>query len=396
MSHLWTYLGFPISDDKLYTHLPRLHALVVRSQQAPVDIVFLWGRRNDISPTEVPRNYPISVEILDSLKDLAPRWRHVTLNIAQPFGQMLADTLRGNFPFLESLSLEFEGGDMEFPRAPRLTRVYLAGNKFCPFTAQHCTPCLSKLAVCGFNSDRLALNAEGWRGSPAVMHFEGIGERPHDPLVFSHLRVLVLEEPTYLRLIRAPSLRALTLNTTRLREIQDLTLTQFVCIQHLALYGRVDRTAIPALAQFYNITQLSFEVTRYVQRTWPPRSFWHNTGWDTSSATDRNVQVMSGTLSAMAKHSPLIWPLLERICFGYMGVRTNWPFIPLQELIDFITLRNGQARVTDVKAIDGSPPSRLAKIREIVVEKMYPISLASQLRMMSCKTAQIQDSVLAL
>ncbi|KAH7096920.1 hypothetical protein BKA62DRAFT_718088 [Auriculariales sp. MPI-PUGE-AT-0066] len=238
-SALWTYFGFPhgVADQK--GHLIRLDDLISRSSQAAIDVLFI-GRHMDEYGQD-------ALYIFRALYDLAPRWRTVQLHVfyLYSFGQKL-----------------------EIPRAPRLTRLCLKTPQTGKLKFSSTLPSMRTLIMFTPDSVLTQLVCKAYAEQLVDLCIsEDFLDPTFGPISCPRLRNLVTDDARYLSRFRAPGLRTLSVNATRLGKFPPSPDVEFPSVDHLVLYGTVTPMAINVFRRLTFISRLSFAIPAEIAAT---------------------------------------------------------------------------------------------------------------------------------
>ncbi|KAH7101142.1 hypothetical protein BKA62DRAFT_704355 [Auriculariales sp. MPI-PUGE-AT-0066] len=265
-STLWAYFGFPSPLDDQEHHLARLHVLISRSSHAPIDVLFAHkiGAFEAVDGrTDEPA---ISVQIIDALIGLVFRWRSAQVRMPSlPFRHNLAR----DAPLLEQLYMTDRSSTLEMPRAPRLVRLGLDTYQKGDLSF---SPSLSSLRSCiVYSSDAVLAELVCTIYAQSLVDLcisDDLWNDSFGLIDFPCLRVLTLDDPTYLEGIRAPKLKTLAVNAGRLKHHIPSSPPRFPDLDHLILYGsRMVYSELEVLGDLSSISRLSFIVPAAIKAT---------------------------------------------------------------------------------------------------------------------------------
>ncbi|KAH7101141.1 hypothetical protein BKA62DRAFT_657740 [Auriculariales sp. MPI-PUGE-AT-0066] len=265
-STLWTYFGFPLRHNLHGPHLIRLQDLILRSGQAPIDVLFTYRLEGSADDGD---ELPASARILDSLLALVSRWRSARVCMPDSLiTSYLQHNLAQEAPILEQLYLTSYASVLEIPSAPFLARLCLDTFKKGDLQCSSALPNLRSLIV--FSADGIVTELMCKTYAHQLVDLcisDDLWNEGFGPVDFACLRKLSLDDASYLSRVRAAGLHTLAVNTGMLKTQTAPSLSQFMSLDHLILHGRMRDGSLTVIQNFSTISRLSFAVPAEISST---------------------------------------------------------------------------------------------------------------------------------
>ena len=315
--------------------------LVAASKSAPIDIIVALGNPEDFNATNSAEP---GAEIIGTLGNLGPRWRHVQFRLPWDAVDLFRPALEGPLPNLLSLSVTTDTSWDFSLSASCLKQLYIY-NEYAFFSTPTATPWHHPALVSLSTNELLiaeALCRHNFNNLTELCLIHKMNNPPTERLHLPRLASLTVEDVHFLPHIHAPSLNCLGAYGGGNFDSLNL-LSGFTSVETLVLYGQLNED-IPA--GLWNLTGIQFLIFRIPEQALPPSHPYFE--YSISSDFFKGMSV---------DQRGFTWPRLRCIRFGRPRAEMT-AICERYGLLQFVQERNAEHTTAQ----------RVARIEEIVIE----------------------------